>query len=140
MENYNLFPRVYCYFKNQIEKYYLPEMITSIGIIDLEQLESREIESLYYLFPLVEKIIIEILKYKEDANIEFYSQGTYRTLNSIFTMEENKKYFNENLINLIKEYYGENGLRNQILHFRGYIQIEITTTDLLAVKIIVVKL
>ena len=55
-------------------------------------------------------------------------------------MEENKKYFNENLINLIKEYYGENGLRNQILHFRGYIQIEITTTDLLAVKIIVVKL
>ena len=62
MENYNLFPRVYCYFKNQIEKYYLPEMITSIGIIDLEQLESREIESLYYLFPLVEKIIIDIKK------------------------------------------------------------------------------
>lgn len=138
--NYRIFPKYNDYFKKEVEKYYLPEMINTIGKIDLNVLESRTETSLYYLFPLIERLVIEILKYKEDANIEFYEQGTYRTLNSILDIEENTKYFDKDLINLIQEYYRNDGLRNKMLHFKGDDSIEITTIDLLATKVIVIKL
>lgn len=140
MNTYNRFPKYYNYFKKEIEQYYLPEMINTIGKIDLNVLESRTEESLYYLFPLIERLVVEILKYKSDSNIEFYEQGTYRTLNSIFESEENKKYFDEDLINLIKKYYDEDGLRNKLLHYRGESSINITIIDLLATKVIVTRL
>lgn len=140
MNKYNKFPKYYNYFKQEIEKYYLPEMVNTIGKIDLNVLESRTEESLYYLFPLIERLVVEILKYKLDSNIEFYGQGTYRTLNSILESEENKKYFDKDLINLIKKYYNEDGLRNKLLHFRGESSISITIIDLLATKVIVTRL
>lgn len=140
MNKYNQFHKYYNYFRQEVEKYYLPEMINTLGIIDLDILESRTVESLYYLFPLIEKLVIEILKYKLDSNIEFYEQGTYRTLNSILDSEENKKYFNKDLINLIKKYYADDGLRNKLLHFRGKNSVNCTTIDLLATKVIVIKL
>lgn len=140
MNNYNKFSKHYNYFKNEAEKYYLPEMLGTIGIIDSKELESRNVDSLYYIFPLIERLVVEILKYKPDSNIEFYEQGTYRTLNSILEVEENSKYFDVNLANLIKTYYKDNGLRNKILHFRGERDITLTIIDLLTTKVIVVKL
>lgn len=140
MNNYNKFPKCYNYFKQEVEKYYLPEMVNTIGKVDLIVLEDRTEESLYYLFPLIERLVVEILKYKPDSNIEFYEQGTYRTLNSILEVEENKKYFDKDLVILIKKYYEENGLRNKMLHFRGENNIKLTTIDLLATKVITIKL
>lgn len=140
MNNYNGFSKYYNYFKNEAERYYLPEMLGTIGVIDSKELESRSIDSLYYIFPLIERLVVEILKYKPDSNIEFYEQGTYRTLNSILEVEENSKYFDVNLVNLIKTYYKDNGLRNKILHFKGESDITLTTIDLLTTKVIVVKL
>ncbi len=141
MNNYKKFPKCYIYFKNEAEKYYLKEMKNTIGIIDLQVLESRTIDSLYYIFPLIERLVIEILKYKPDSNIEFYKQGKYRTLNSILEVEENHKYFDSNLVNLIKKYYEEDGLRNRIMHYKGdNNNISLTTIDLLSTKVIVVKL
>ena len=115
-------------------------MVNTIGKVDLIVLEDRTEESLYYLFPLIERLVVEILKYKPDSNIEFYEQGTYRTLNSILEVEENKKYFDKDLVILIKKYYEENGLRNKMLHFRGENNIKLTTIDLLATKVITIKL
>lgn len=140
MNNQNKFPKYYDYFKKETEKYYLPEMSSTIGIIDLKELESRNVDSLYYIFPLIERLVVEILKYKPDSNVEFYEQGTYRTLNSILEVEENSKYFDMNLVSLMKTYYTDNGLRNKILHFKGESYITVTIIDLLATKVIVVKL
>lgn len=130
----------YCYFKNEFIKYYLPEMKETIGVIDFEILESRDIMCLYYLFPLIERLVVEILKYKTDADIEFFKQGTYRTLNSIVFKEENSKYFDSNIINYITRYYADNGLRNKLLHFRGETYIDVSIVDLLEIKVIVLKL
>ena len=35
------FTKCYCYFKKEVDKYYLPEMINTIGKIDLDLLENR---------------------------------------------------------------------------------------------------
>ena len=134
------FPKCYCYFKKEIDKYYLPEMINTIGKIDLDLLENRTEISLYYLFPLIERLVVEILKYKTDTNVECYEQGKYRTLYSILSSEENTKYFDKNLVNLIKEYFKEDGLRNKLLHYRGDDTIKLTIIDLLAIKVISIKL
>lgn len=140
MNKYNKFNKCYKYFEKEVNKYYLPEMMHTIGKIDLELLESRTEESLLYIFPLSERLVIEILKYKQDADIEFYNQGRYRTLNAILESKENSKYFDNRLIILIKQYYNENGLRNKLLHYRGENIIETTNMDFLITKYICVKL
>ncbi len=140
MQNLYKFPRYYGYFAKEVTNSYLPEMKSTIGDIDVNMIEDRTEKSLYYLFPLIERIIVEILKYKPDTDIEFSEQGTYRTLNSILSVNKNAKYFDNDLVVLIKEYYSENGLRNQMMHFRGQDNIEISFVDLLEIKVILTKL
>ena len=43
-------------------------------------------------------------------------------------------------MNLIKEYFKEDGLRNKLLHYRGDDTIKLTIIDLLAIKVISIKL
>lgn len=94
-------------------------MKDAIGQIDYEILDSNDFELLYYLFPLIEKMIIDILKYNVDSDIEIYTQGTYRTLDSVIAKDDNKKHFDDEIIYLLKKYYGKNGLRNKLFHYRG---------------------
>ena len=61
-------------------------------------------------------------------------------MNSILSVNKNAKYFDNDLVVLIKEYYSENGLRNQMMHFRGQDNIEISFVDLLEIKVILTKL
>lgn len=140
MQSLYKIPKYYGYFSKEAMNSYLPEMKSTIGDIDVNMIEDRTEKSLYYLFPLIERIVVEILKYKPDTDIEFSKQGTYRTLNSILSSSKNAKYFDNDLLALIKDYYSENGLRNQILHFRGKDNIEISFVDLLEMKVIVIKL
>lgn len=133
-------PKYYRYFEKEVLDSYLPEMKSTIGVIDIKMIEDRTEKSLYYLFPLVERIVVEILKYKPDTDIEFSEQGTYRTLNSILSVNKNAKYFDDDIVALIKQYYSEEGLRNKMLHFRGQDNIEISMVDLLGIKVIVTKL
>ena len=140
MQNFYKIPKYYGYFSKEIMDSYLPEMKSTIGDMDANMIEDRTEKSLYYLFPLIERIVVEILKYKPDTDIEFSKQGTYRTLNSILSVDKNAKYFDKDLVALIKQYYSEDGLRNQMLHFRGQDNIEISFVDLLEMKVIVTKL
>lgn len=78
--------------------------------------------NLYYLFPLFEAVIREILMCDLNANIEFYSQGKYRTLTSI--IGNNKKLLNNiigiELVDKIEYYFNDStekvSLRNLIMH------------------------
>ena len=127
------------FFSKEFKKYCLEEMSETIGYLDYEVIDGKYFEVLFYLFPLIEKIIIDILKYSAYSNIELYNQGTYRTLKSIIEKDENQRYFDHELMELLLYYYGEDGLRNELFHYHGK-RIDLTYYDILAVKCIALKL
>ena len=93
------------------------QTINVIGKIDKEILNAEIIESLYYIFPLVERMILEIYKLIPDADVEHYEQGIMKT--PIVIIENNKtNVLPEDIVTLIKKYYGDDGLRNELLHIQ----------------------
>lgn len=90
--------------------------INLVGNIDINLLNNQIVETLYYAFPLIERLILEIYKQIPDADVEQYEQGTSKTILSI--INNNKvdvipKYAKE----LIYKYYdGDDSLRNQLFH------------------------
>lgn len=82
-----------------------------IGEIDLNALTVKDVSSLYYIFPLIEKMITCIYsKY----DIEFYDQGTKRTPISIF--DRNFSLLPSKLEDDIRNIYDKDGVRNKVMH------------------------
>lgn len=107
------------------------ETINLIGKIDTEFLNENRIECLYYIFPLIERIVLEIYKLVPEADVEHFEQGTMRTIKSL--IDNNKdldvlpKYINE----LVIKYYGDNGIRNELFHVKNStIKVEIDFNEL----------
>ena len=74
-----------------------------IGKIDKEILNSEIIESLYYIFPLVERMILEIYKLIPDADVEHYEPGIMKT--PIAIIENNKtNLLPEDIVTLKRKY------------------------------------
>jgi hypothetical protein len=85
--------------------------------IDYRFLETKfYYELLVYIFPLIERIIIEILKNSPDADIEIVTQGKYRTLYAVIRNPVNARYFNKSEIEIIEEIYKPDGIRNIVFH------------------------
>ena len=57
--------------------------ILKVGKIDMEVIYDESFYSLYYKFPLIERLVLEIYKLIPGTNIEMYEQGTMKTINSI---------------------------------------------------------
>lgn len=96
-----------------------------IDKIDTDFLNSGTVESLYYSFPLIERLVLEIYKLVPDADVEHYEQGIMKTLLSI--IQNNKaEVLPEQTIKILNKYYGNDGLRNQLLH---------PNTDIIDIKV-----
>lgn len=87
-----------------------------IGKIDINLLYDEKIECLYYAFPLIEKIILEIFKLVPEADVECFGQGIMRTPISIIENNDGYKILPSFIIDLIEKYYSNNGPRNQLFH------------------------
>lgn len=108
--------------ENQNEK-----TINLVGDIDIDLLNNQIVETLYYAFPLIERLILEIYKQIPDADVEQYEQGTSKTILSII---------NNNKVNIIPEYVkelifkyydGDDSLRNQLFHPKeGVVNIKVS--------------
>lgn len=83
------------------------------GKIDINHVNLHSLGSLYYLFPLIERIVIEIFDFIPEANIEVSDQGTYKTMSEII---KNNTIFDVDINSLLIEYYSDNGVRNTIIH------------------------
>lgn len=121
-----------------INCYQNEDTIKVIGKIDTDILKSNKIESLFYGFPLIEKIILEIYKLEPEASVEQNNQGIMRTINSI--IEENKELnvLPLYITKLIEKYFRESGLRNQIFHIncrKRYIKVDFNEINFLIMKI-----
>lgn len=92
--------------------------IKRIGKIDLEAIKDDSFYSLYYKFPLIERIILEIYKAIPETNIEMYEQGTMKTVNSIINNNPDIDILLPDLKQSISYYFSEdyNAPRNMIFH------------------------
>ena len=112
--------------ENQNEK-----TINLVGDIDIDLLNNQIVETLYYAFPLIERLILEIYKQIPDADVEQYEQGTSKTILSII---------NNNKVNIIPEYVkelifkyydGDDSLRNQLFHPKeGVVNIKVSFEEI----------
>lgn len=113
-----------------------------IGKIDIESIKKNNVQSLYYKFPLIERMVLEIYKLLPLSDVEFYCQGTMRTIMSILTKDKHN-YFPENLIILLKKYFDDNGLRNRLFHVKddiGTINIDQRELVFEEIKYIIMQL
>lgn len=94
------------------------QTIQVIGKIDKDILNAQIVESLYYIFPLIERIVLEIYKLIPDADIEHYQQGVRKTLLSIIN-NNRKDILPSNIIATLQKYYDDDGLRNELFHVTG---------------------
>ena len=101
--------------------------ISKVGIIDMTVIENESYYSLYYKFPLIERLILEIYKSIPGANIEKYEQGIMKTINSIIS---NNKAFNvmpDDLVKKIELYFYDDDFspRNVVFHELGIEEKEV---------------
>lgn len=99
-----------------IKIYQNEDTIRLIGKIDIDFLRSECLESLFYIFPLVERIILEIYKMNPESDVEVYEQGTMRTINSVIEFNKNLNVLPKYIEKIIEKYYGDNGIRNELFH------------------------
>lgn len=99
-----------------IEIYENTETITLIGKLDTKFLKKNRIETLYYSFPLIERMILEIYKLVPEADIEHYEQGIMRTIMSIIENNMKLEVLPIYIVEIIEKYFGEEGIRNTLFH------------------------
>lgn len=99
-----------------IKKYQTENTIKVIGEIDFDVLKRNSEETLYYTLPLIERIVLEIYKLIPGANIEHLGQGTMRTIRSVIHNNDSVFKLPPYIINCIEKIYGDNGIRNKLLH------------------------
>lgn len=87
-----------------------------VGKIKIDLLNAKVAENLYYIFPLIERMVLEIYKLVPGANIEQYEKRVMKTINSILKQNENLDIIPIELSKTIQEYFEEGGLRNKLFH------------------------
>lgn len=95
--------------------------ISRIGKIDMEVIEDKSYYSLYYKFPLIERLVLEIYRSVPGTNIEKYEQGTMKTINSIIKSNSALELIPQNIIEKINVYFNEkdDSPRNVVFHEWG---------------------
>ena len=79
--------------------------------------ESDNMAVLFYMFPLIERLVVEILDITSLVNVETKNQGTIRAINSMLQDKETEKIFGKELHDNLKKYFADDGLRNQLMHY-----------------------
>lgn len=100
-----------------IEKQYFEELDGLIGKENIKLFDEENKMVLLYMFPLIERLIIEILDISTIVNVESKEQGTIKTINSLLQQDIVKKILGDNLFEKISKYFNENGIRNKMMHF-----------------------
>lgn len=104
-----------------IEKNMTEKVVNRIGKVDVDSIENnlKNANILYYLFPLIERTFLEIVKIYPYASPEVNKQGTYRTMQSIFDDKLTMSMFkdcDEEVISFLISIYKKDGIRNKVMH------------------------
>lgn len=88
---------------------------TNIGEVDYYFWLMKSYEALYYFYPLIERLLINIIAIESRGRIEVGNQERLKTANSVLSTNI---IVNENITNKLRNIFGEEGPRNSLLH--GY--------------------
>lgn len=92
----------------------------NFGTIDCKFIESEEYEydKFYYYFPMIERLVREILHHQGEFDLDSYSSSTFRTLFSIITLNKDsiKTIFGEDIYYYLDLVYTDEGIRNEVMH------------------------
>ena len=103
--------------------------------------ESDNMAVLFYMFPLIERLVVEILDITSLINVETKNQGTIRTINSMLQDKETKKIFGKELYDNLKKYFADDGLRNQLMHYNPKVnKISANISDIREIKEVAINL
>lgn len=103
-----------------------------IGQIDIDLLCEEKVECLYYIFPLIERMILEIFKLVPESDVEYIEQGIMKTPISIIENNDSYSVLPSYIIDIIKKYYKEDGPRNKLFHIGNEeISVEVNFNELL---------
>lgn len=106
-----------------------------------ELFNSDECDVLLYIFPLIERLIIEILDVSSSVNIEIKEQGSIRTINSLLHEDDAQRILGEQLVKRILKYFQKDGLRNQMMHYiPGIDMVSTNVSDVREIKNIAIEL
>jgi len=108
--------------KNNIKELFKnKEVILKIGKIDMNVINAKSLVSLYYKFPLIERLVLEIYKAIPGSNIEIYEQGTMKTINSIIDNNQSIDVLGPKIKDIINKYFFDSNTspRNILFHPKG---------------------
>lgn len=88
----------------------------TIGKIKTELLNIKTVENLYYVFPLIERMVLEIYRLVPGANIEQFDKKTMKTINSILEHNKNLEIIPTEIAKIIQKYFKDDGIRNKLFH------------------------
>ncbi len=102
--------------------------ISKIGKIDMEVIVDTTYYSLYYKFPLIERLVLEIYRAVPGTNIEKYEQGTMKTINSIICNNSSFELIPDALLKKIDIYFSDrdDSPRNIVFHEFGLNEKKVT--------------
>ena len=118
------------------------ETIKLIGKIDTDFIKKNNYDVLFYEFPLIERMVLEIYKLLPLSDVEGYQQGTMRTIMEILRKDSNN-YIPESIVKILEKYYADNGLRNRLLHVKndiGIINIDQKELNFEEIKLVIAEL
>lgn len=92
------------------------ETINIIGKIDLEAISIKNNDYLFYVFPLIERLILEIYLLHPESDVEDYEQGIMKTAISLMNSNADLDLIPEELVKIIRPYFEDDGIRNVIFH------------------------
>ena len=92
--------------------------IKLVGKIDVDILSEYKIENLYYVFPLIERMILELFKLFPNSDVEHYEQGTMKTMISLLEKNDHLEIIPLDVKELIKRYYADECPRNTLFHIK----------------------
>lgn len=95
-----------------------------IGKIRTELLNIKTVENLYYVFPLIERMVLEIYRLVPGSNIEQFDKKTMKTINSILEHNEKLEIIPTEIAKIIQKYFKDDGIRNKLFHVSIERQIE----------------
>ncbi|MFW6002789.1 MAG: hypothetical protein ACOCQD_05550 [archaeon] len=82
-------------------------------------LDYYKTDSLYYLFPLIERLVLEILLDDYKSDIEVSHQGTFRSLSGILEDIETRQILQEKInddVDKLQQWFCQsNGMRNKVM-------------------------
>lgn len=85
----------------------------NIGEIDYYFWSLNSYEALYYFYPLMERLIINIVAKESRRNVEVYNQERLKTANSVLS---NNTIISQHITDKLIDIFKDDGLRNSIMH------------------------